>query len=372
MTTHTASFFTGRALTVLLAVAFSALALGCDDANTAAPTPVAGKGRGRLPSVSSNPRGAQTPVNVALILPDLTDASREVWKRAGRAELVRTRVLVEPFPFRPGEQARTIREAATNGLNQALVVVVEDDPATLVEPIAQARAAGLPVVLIGDETCDIPYQGQPLPRVGWRPFAEEIEQVIATTRNDVKDYNLPRQSRALIIREPVLSRFTPPRIQEFRDALAKLEIPFDEINLKGTRRDQINAIQSWIRADPLNNLLFFVGDVAADMITEARDQMIKNEERPTLVGGYCACVDGVNMARIGRASRIVQLNVPGLVRKALETARDLVENQFDPNRPIEPVAHLIEIGDVRREKAIAAAESSVPPADNRDQSPPEP
>jgi ABC-type sugar transport system substrate-binding protein len=327
------------------AVVFS----GCDSASFVPPRPagLVGSGAGAPTATTEPAAGAVSGATttgarpIELIVGHREAAESEELKGKARAQagtdkvLIRTSVAGEKDT--PGRQADLVREATAR---HPLALVVEvTDPADreLGLAIGEARAGGLPVVLVGRPLAGTNPSGTSSSRSGEpilvapEAFEASARILVAAAINNAKNAKFTIDGGAVLVINTASDPLAESRTMALRNALREAGVKnIQEIRFAGDLDEAKKKVIELLRADRKPGMVLSpdqIGFTASYNCTS-----VLGDERPYVVAGYSNDESGSTMARSGEFAAVAIFSPERLIRKAITTAVHATEGQRVPER----------------------------------------
>src|SRR5262249_48872059 len=306
--------------------------------------------------------GTPTPTAVApkatrvwLIMPRDEALEHGTWEKYAREEASAARALLEvkrpQSDGPPTGQADLVRGAAEGGAS-ALIIVAED-PKSLAPALVEARAQGMPIVLLER---DVPVEGKPFPLVLAPPFLESAKQSVEAALEDATSAGFPREGPAIILANNGGDTQTPERIEALQQALKEAGVRllkvvrFGTILGQPTTTDARQAIEPVLAANPKLAMILATDDEALNGTVTLRDERFSaamqkgyggEEARRAfankgqwVVAGYASATRNFNLARFHMCSAISDRNLIGMARQALQLALRQARGETVPGRTV--------------------------------------
>jgi len=289
-----------------------------------------------LPAPASVEIASARAVEIVLAPRDGDEA--EVWKNAARTQSGHEKIKVKAVIAKPDEPKSTqialVREAMAR--NPRVLIVEPADPAdsALAQAVAETRAHGIPVVLLGK-----PLTGDnkapatasaitaaPLVLVAPPPFASSAREVVTATIRNAKAAELDPNGGALIVINTAGDQFTTERIAGIREALKAAGItPIEEVKFADDAPTGENLVKESLKAHPTIGMIFSV-DYKSTLAIRAL--MNPKAEVPLFAAG-CYTSD-TNIHDLGNQPSVaaaVDFTPVRLLRKAISTAASLAQGK---------------------------------------------
>jgi ABC-type sugar transport system substrate-binding protein len=259
-------------------------------------------------------------------------------------EMGRAKASIRCEYLQPGDpaevQAQAIRDAINR--NSAAIVVEPVDSPKVVQALSAARDKRVKVVLL-DGTVTTPSDGKPFPRVTFGSFKKAGRDIVQGARKEAARLKLDPKSPALLLIRAERDAHSSDRVESLKNALKDAEIPLDGTLEFGAdideAKNQLKAMLSkhrvgYVLADEDHGM-----DIAYEVLAEQH-----KEGKPTyLTAGYISYDSGLNHFAVNNCAALVDRNLLGLSRKAIETAIALTKGKSVPET-IEVPLPFIEAG----------------------------
>jgi ABC-type sugar transport system substrate-binding protein len=301
-----------------------------------------GSATGSAPIRSVSASSTASARSIELILNKHADAElTEVLKSAARTQagLDRVRVTTWVVGEARADQAQgnstplpaseLVREAIDR---HAMALIIEPaDPAdqALSERIGEARAAGIPVVLLDrDLSTTEPRSPRtstgskpvaPLIVVGPEPFAATARQLVAAAMRNAVNSKLKPEAGAFILINSAADSLVQDRNAAIREALKAAGInAITEVRFAGDAQTGAMLLTERLQADPKPPMVFSVDSTSTTAAGETINEII--EDRPFVLAGYTADESLVKLAATGRFAALAEFAPARVIRRAVTTA----------------------------------------------------
>jgi hypothetical protein len=349
------------ACAALLATALAAGSFGCGAGDFMPPPPpeLQGSADAAVGSAAATPGLAGPSAGVRgleLIFSGRLDPEEsEVEKSTARSqagiEKARIRITV-PVEASPGaqvqpastakDQATLVREAIAR--RPQVLIVEPADPADreLAKAVGEARAAKIPVVLLGRPVAAEPgaqpagASAAPLILVAPPPFAESARQLVASAIRNAKNAQLKPEGGAILLINTAADTFVPDRVAALRDALRAagitsiVELPFRRDGQVGRK-----LLTERLQADPKPVLVFGIDFQSTSTSNQVASEGV--EGRPFVQAGYTSDENFNRMVVIGDLAGLAEFATGRVIRKAISTAVAAAQGRDLPGRVEVPV-----------------------------------
>jgi hypothetical protein len=288
---------------------------------------------------------------IDLILSGLVDPEEaEVEKSAARVQAGTERALLRlpPPGERPGgpgksaatpkDQARLVREAVAK--HPGALVVEPADPADreLAQAIREARAAKLPVILLGramTAEAEVPAgsPAAPVILVAPSPFGDSARQLVASAIRNAKNANLKLEGGAILLINTACDLLAGARVAAIRDALKAAGITtVEEIRFARETQAASKALIARFKSGSQAVLVFSVDNQGAMASNEAAVSL--GSERPFIQAAYTSEENLLRMVPVGEFAALATYIPTKLVRRAVTTAIAAAQGR-DVRGPVE-------------------------------------
>lgn len=304
---------------------------------------VAVAGCGGPPPELSGPESEGTAaLELSLVLPaDDTFASgvieRVIGIGAGQAGMILA--AARPAPDDPpGRQTELVREAVER--RTSALIVMTGDPQALAPALAEARAAGIPIVLIG---AAVPSGvALPYPRVAFPPVAESAKALVDAAVKALADKELPAEGPARIASPENLD---DPRLAPRAAALrAELQgrgitvlpdLPFS-ISANGPQE----AMTAAMAENPRPNLMLACETTAVSAAMTVLNSQFA-DRAPFVIAGYIDNPEMLSLLDSGFCAAAVDGNLATAGTEALRLVRELIAGGTVPEVTTVPTPVLL-------------------------------
>jgi ribose transport system substrate-binding protein len=267
-------------------------------------------------------------LSLILITDDTPDA--QVWLQIAMREAGKGKAIFRVSKLNPGDppgrQAELIREAAARGAS-ALVVEPADAP-EVADALGAVQAQGVPVVVLDRS---VPGTGKPFPLFTFPPFRDSARKLVQAVVEDAKLAKRSEKGPALLLVNGRKDTHTDDRAAALKAALHEAGVTLlDTLVFDGIGTNALKSLQAALDSHPEVNMVVFDEDQGAagcfTLHLESHDKYTIN------IAGYVSFENNVNMASQASFSAVVDRNVQGLVRQAVQAALSLIQGQTVPAR----------------------------------------
>jgi ABC-type sugar transport system substrate-binding protein len=271
--------------------------------------------------------------------PDQAETERSAARSQAGVERARIRILPDEDPAaseksagRAKSQAQLVREA-TARKPQALIVE-PDDPsdADLARAVQEARAAKVPVVLLGRPLAGAKGPGAaPLILVAPQSFADSARQLVALSMRNAGNAKLDPEGGAILLITSPGDPFLPDRVAAVREALEAAKVsPVDEIRIPKDTEAGARRLTQRLEADARLAMVFAFDFIAASASNQVAGLIV--EKRPFIQAGYTSDDNLPRMALAGEFAALADYVPTRLVKKAVSTAAQVAQGRDLPDR----------------------------------------
>jgi ABC-type sugar transport system substrate-binding protein len=279
--------------------------------------------------------GASSPggvVEVAMIFPSRHSPEHNLWEPVFSGRIGQARMIFTPEHDEPGEpperQAERIRAAVERGVSA--LVVVPGDPAVLAPALADARAKGVKVVVLGGE---VPVEGgPPLPTVVQPPPEGTAAELVAAALKAAKEAKPPLVGPALLLRpESPDDPRIPRRVAALKAELAKAGIevlPERTFRIEGKQAQE--AVEAAIAEGLRPSMIFGLDDTALTSAARARGALLGKAD--FILAGYLDNPDMMAVLRTRMCTAAVDGNLRAAAEEGVRLTLDLLDGREVPAR----------------------------------------
>jgi len=234
-------------------------------------------------------------------------------------------------PMSPGQFASEIRTAA-NRSTGALIVEPVDVPEVR-EALREAESRGLGVVLL-DSPLPATSPGKPYPFVTFKGFAEAAKQLVETVADDARVLHLPADGTTLVVENRDRDFYSRDRLESITSALKAAGRAYDIVSFDGEQKEAAKLVLEYLKTHPKLTVILADHDFGVAGAFSAREQWRKTSKNMFAIGGYFACDARLSQHVKDRVQGLVDRNVEGYARKALQVALDLMDGKPVPERAL--------------------------------------
>ncbi len=234
-------------------------------------------------------------------------------------------------PVSPVQLASEIRTAA-NRSTGALILEPVDVPEVR-EALREAESRGLGVVLL-DSPLPATSPGKPNPVVTFKGFAEAAKQLVETVADDGRVLRLPADGTTLVIENRDKDFYSRDRLESITSALKAAGRAYDIVSFDGKQKGATEVVLEYLKTHPKLTVILADHDFGVAGAFDAQEQWKKTSKNMFAIGGYFACDARLTQSVKDHVQGLVDRNVEGYARKALQVALDLMEGQPVPERAL--------------------------------------
>ncbi|MGA9924021.1 MAG: sugar ABC transporter substrate-binding protein [Isosphaeraceae bacterium] len=234
-------------------------------------------------------------------------------------------------PVSPVQLAGEIRTAA-NRSTGALILEPVDVPEVR-EALREAESRGLGVVLL-DSPLPATSPGKPYPFVTFKGFAEAAKQLVETVADDARVLRLPADGTTLVIENRDQDSYSRDRLESITSALKAAGRAYDIVSFDGEQKGATEVVLEYLKTHPKLTVILADHDFGVAGAFDAREQWKKTNKNIFAIGGYFACDVRLTQRVKDHVQGLVDRNVEGYARKALQVALDLMDGKPVPERAL--------------------------------------
>ncbi len=234
-------------------------------------------------------------------------------------------------PVSPVQLASEIRTAA-NRSTGALILEPVDVPEVR-EALREAESRGLGVVLL-DSPLPATSPGKPNPVVTFKGFAEAAKQLVETVADDGRVLRLPADGTTLVIENRDKDFYSRDRLESITSALKAAGRAYDIVSFDGKQKGATEVVLEYLKTHPKLTVILADHDFGVAGAFDAQEQWKKTSKNMFAIGGYFACDARLTQSVKDHVQGLVDRNVEGYARKALQVALDLMEGKPVPERAL--------------------------------------
>ena len=228
--------------------------------------------------------------------------------------------------------------AAANRSTGAVILDPVDAPEVRAA-LNEAEAKGLGIVLL-DSPVPATSPGKPYPVVSFSGFDEAAKQLVQSTIEDAKAARLPADGTTLVIENTHKDLYSKDRLESLTSALKAAGVAFETMTLDGEQKTAKVVVQDYLKNHPKVTTILADHESGVTAAYDARQEWIKTHKNTYVVGGYFACDARLNPPLKNNVQGLIDRNVEGYARKALQVALDLMDGKPVSDRALVEV-HLV-------------------------------
>jgi ABC-type sugar transport system substrate-binding protein len=267
----------------------------------------------------------------------------------------------------PARQSELVREALRR--NPLALILEAADPADrrLAEAVRDARAGGIPVVLLGrplegasadsagsgdgkgasekaqpqkksgEAKTDAPVRNEgPLVLVTATPFAPYAKQLVDSAMRNAKNAKLDPRGGAIILINTSSDAFVNDRVTALQQALSAAGLKtIEQVEFAKDLTLGKSILTERLKAQPKITLVLVVDTQAATACREANTDLV--ETRPFVMAGFASESQISNLTRTGDYAGVADFAPTRVLRKAISTAAAMVQGREVPSRVEIPI-----------------------------------
>ncbi len=235
----------------------------------------------------------------------------------------------------PGREADLVREATARHPRALVVEVTDPSDRELAQAIGEARAGGLPVVLVGRPLADkSPAGSSPsgeLILVAPEAFANSARILVNAAINNARNAKFTVDSGAVLVMNTASDPLADERALALRNALREAGVKnIQEIRFARDLDEAKQKVIELLKADRKPGMVFSPDQIGFSASYNALTTL--GDERPYVVAGYSNDESGSTMTRSGEFAAVAIFSPERLIRKAVTTAVRASEGQRLPER----------------------------------------
>jgi ABC-type sugar transport system substrate-binding protein len=234
-------------------------------------------------------------------------------------------------PLSPEQLASEIR-TAVNRSTGALILEPVDVPEVR-EALREAESRGLGVILL-DSPLPATSPGKFYPFVTFNGFAEAAKQLVETVVDDARVMRLPTDGTTLVIENRDKDFYSRDRLESITAALKAAGRAYDLESFDGEQKRATEVVLRYLGTHPKLTVILADHDLGVIGAFEAREQWKKTNHSTFAIAGYAACDVRLSDHVKHNVQGLVDRNVEGFARKALQNAADLMEGNPVPERTV--------------------------------------
>jgi ABC-type sugar transport system substrate-binding protein len=248
---------------------------------------------------------------------------------------VRIRISVAGEKETPGREADLVREATARHPLALVVEVTHPSNRELAQAITEARAGGIPVVLVGQALAGTSPAGSSpsgeLILVAPEAFATSARTLVDAAINNARNIKFTVDGGAVLVINTAADLLVEDRAQALRNALREAGVKnIREIRFAGDPNEAKQKVIELLRADRKPGMVVSTDQVGLSASYDGTS--VLGDERPYVVAGYSHEEGGSNLARTGEFAAVAIFAPERLIRKAITTAVHAAQGQRFPER----------------------------------------
>jgi ABC-type sugar transport system substrate-binding protein len=244
----------------------------------------------------------------------------------------------------PTDQAALVREAT--GRHPQVLVVEPADAADreLARAVREARAAKVPVILLGRPLSAAPGSdakptsapAAPEILVATAPWADSAQQLVAAAIRNARNAKLKPEGGAFILVNTAADFLLPDRLAALRAALQAAGITaIEELRFARDNQAAHTLLIQRLGANAKPVLVFSLDAQGTTASNQAVGEIIK--ERPFIQAGYTSDDTQSRMVAVGEFAALAEFAPAKLIRKAISTAVAVAQGRELPSRVDLPI-----------------------------------
>ena len=324
-------------------------------ASTVQSLATSGTGTAPLPTATLGVRSIELIMSGRLDLEE-TEVEKSAARQQAGYEKARLRVTVPgespsgegQSAATPTDQATLVREAVAR--HPQVLIVEPADPADpdLARAVREARAAKIPVILLGRPFSAAAASGSdakaaspsppPAPEILVAPpaFADSAKQLVAAAIRNARNAKLKPEGGALILVNTAADFLSPDRLAALRAALQAAGITsIEELRFAKDNQAAHKLLIQRLWADSKPVLVFSVDGQGTLAANQAVSEIAP--ERPFIQAGYCSDESQFRMVAAGEFAAQAEYAPSRLIRKGISTAVAVAQGREVPSRVDVPV-----------------------------------
>ena len=313
-----------RQLPAYVSLLVCAALQGCDNDAFAPPT------RGGKTSENASTTQPTRAKLIAFIFPAEESDDLQVIENYARLEVGRLRSTYQVYHASKGDssstQAELIKRAIKDGAS-AIVLIADKLPETG-EAISAVDQKKTPVVLLGRMPVSLKAGSSTL--ITWPNFAPSARQIVTATVEDVKKAGFPDDAPVLLLTNDPSDESSLARDAALTEAIKTTAHPI---------ATKVPMVEDSVSSDALKNALKAHPKVCAVITDDGLGAAIATTIRQELKGagiyvlsGYSQTSNTLKLVSMNQAAMIVDRNLEGAVRKAIDAAIERSEGKSVPDR----------------------------------------
>ena len=222
--------------------------------------------------------------------------------------------------------AQAIRAAIARGAG-ALIVEPIDAPEVR-QALGEAEAKGLAIVIL-DVAIPSSSPGKSYPRLTFKGFTEGGRKLVEAAIEEAKLLGFPADGTILVVRNTHKDAYSDRRFDSLTGALKAAGKKFEVVSSR-PRTTSRRIVSSFLGSHPDTIAILYDEDYGLAAAHDARRKWIEAGHREIVVAGYTACDMRLDILVKGKSAALVDRNVEGYTRKALQLALDQIDGKPVP------------------------------------------
>jgi ABC-type sugar transport system substrate-binding protein len=262
----------------------------------------------------------------------------------------------------PARQSELVREAIERSPLALVIEPADTADRRLLEAVRDARAKGIPVVLLNKlldglpaeepgsgsskaKTGDAPSPGSPsagaaqtapLVLVTAPPFAPFAKQIVASAIRNAKNAHLTPEAGAIIVTNTITDPFAPDRIAAMRAALTAAGIkPILEVSFTKSFEAGSKVLMEKLKANPKIGLVFAIDTVSCDAARDANGKVA--DANQFIMAGFSSENHISDLTRAGDFAAIAEFVPLRVIRRGVTVAAAVSQGQTVATRIEQPI-----------------------------------
>jgi ABC-type sugar transport system substrate-binding protein len=232
-------------------------------------------------------------------------------------------------PMTATQLVEAIKKAAA-GPTGGLIVEAIDAPEVR-DALREAESKGLPVVVL-DSPGPSSTSGRTIPYVTFKGFADSGKRLLQAAIDDVKLLHLPADGPICLLQNREEDRYSRQRLESLTSALKAAGTKCEVIAFDGQQKGAFEASTSYIKSHPKLAMILADDDFGVAGAFQAYLELRKSSKRKLIVGGFAACDARLDPLVKEGATVLVDRNVEGYAREALQLALGRMDGIPTPDR----------------------------------------
>jgi ABC-type sugar transport system substrate-binding protein len=199
------------------------------------------------------------------------------------------------------------------------------------EALREAESKGLGIVLL-DAPLPATAPGKSYPYVTFQGFAGAAKQLVEAAIDDAKVFQLPPDGTILVLENREKDRYSRDRLDSITAALKAAGRAYDLVSFDGAEKGAADVTLDYLKTHPKLAIILADHDFGVAGAYDARDKWRMTTKAMMAIGGYYACDARLTQNMKERIQGLIDRNVEGYARKALELALDFMEGKPVPER----------------------------------------